>query len=203
MTLDISGVTQSQGTLVKALESEMLSALQKARDKVAGKQAGAAMTRWFGANTDTLANDVKGKLARMRSTLNNRKVKVLNGEKSRPAGENAMATHYTGGLFLTGLSESDRVSRMLDDDDSIHISPNFKNLARTASGTASSWTGQDKLETLLHELSHIVLGTKDETLNDGTTAYEAQNARLLAVQSAAKAQNNAENWGFFIEELGT
>ena len=68
---------------------------------------------------------------------------------------------------------------------------------------ASSSTGQDQLETLLHELSHIVLGTKDEKLDDNTTtAYGGANARLLAVQSATRAQTNAENWGFFVRDVG-
>ncbi len=204
MTLNITGLTQAQGTNVKGLEDSMLNALQKCRDKVAGNKASDAMTRWFGANSPALANQVKGKVARMRSVLNNRSVKCLNGEKTRPATENALATHYPTGLFDDTIGESDRVARMLDTDDSIHISPNFRNLPKTASGVASSWAGQDQLETLLHELSHIVLGTKDEKLDDNTTtAYGGENARLLAVQSAARAQTNAENWGFFIEECGT
>lgn len=204
MPLDMTGLALSQKTVVKSLEVDMLSALQKTRGKIAAGQASAALTRWFGANSTALANSVKGKVARMRSVLLNRTSKCLDGEKSRPAGTNAEALGYDTGLFDGGISEADRVARMLDDDDSIHIGPNFKSLPRTASGAASGWTGQDQLETLLHELSHIVLGTDDEKLDDNaTTAYGSANARLLAVQSEARAQNNAENWGFFIEECGT
>ena len=119
MSLNIAGLTQAQGVNVKGLEDNMLNALQKCRDKVAGNKASDAMTRWFGANSPALANQVKGKVARMRSVLNNRSVKCLNGEKTRPASENALATHYPTGLFDDKMGEkSARVARMLDDDNS-------------------------------------------------------------------------------------
>jgi hypothetical protein len=45
-----------------------------------------------------------------------------------------------------------------------------------------------------------VLGTSDESLASGQTAYTGALARQLATEDAAKAKKTAENWGMFIEE---
>jgi hypothetical protein len=61
---------------------------------------------------------------------------------------------------------------------------------------------QSQLDTLVHELSHLLLGTKDKTLANGKEAYGAKRASKLALESPQRALKNAENWGIFIEAAG-
>lgn len=209
---------------VVGLQAQMLSTMEKCRDKLTsgGGSVDTALTLWFGDNSSQFRKTMKERVARMRGVLNARNIpcktdaviievqphkqgspvqgtktvgnKILGGDED----ENAASTFQPGGIFA-----GNSVQRMNATGQFIRIGPNFKNLPKSSNGVASSWTGQDKLETLLHELSHFVWDTDDELLNDGTNAYEGQNARLLATQSSARAKNNAENWGFFIEHLGT
>jgi hypothetical protein len=141
------------------------------------------------------------KVTKMRSMLNAQPIECKTDQQGGDANENAASTFTVGGVF--GGNASTRVAKVTDTTGFVRIGPNFKNLPATASGAASGWVGQDKLETLLHELSHYVHDTDDELLNDGSKAYFAENARLLVTQSVARAKNNAENWGFFIEEVGS
>lgn len=61
---------------------------------------------------------------------------------------------------------------------------------------------QSQLETVIHELSHLLLGTDDVDLANGKTAYGAKRASKLVLENPAGALNNAENWGIFIEAAG-
>ncbi|PZN95115.1 MAG: hypothetical protein DCF31_07540 [Alphaproteobacteria bacterium] len=210
------------------LEKMMLSAMSNCRDKLeaGGPAVDSALTRWFGDNSLAFRKKMKSDVARMRGVLNGNSINCLSeavtihvqpakaGSPIQPtkvagtklaggaANNNATALHYTTGMF--GGTEAQRVVQMQNTDLYIKIGVNFGNLPKTSLGLAASWNGQDRLETMLHELSHYVHGTADEKLDDGvTTAYGGQDARLLATQSVDRAKNNAENWGFLIEELGT
>lgn len=187
-------------TAVKGHEKEMLKTLQNCRDALAGNGAGAntILQRWFGDSSAAFRKDMKEKVAKMRSVLNARDIECKTDILGGSATNNAESYSYTSGLFEKG----DTLNRMTDADTHIKIGPNFPLLPKTASGVPSGWTGQDQLETMLHELSHFVIGTADEKLDDGsTTAYGGAAARLLVTQSVDRAKNNAENWGFFIEEF--
>lgn len=187
---------------VKNYEKQILEALLKCRDALAGGTAGTACRRWFGDDSAPFQKTMKENIAKMRSVLNSQSIEcktdsvVLRGTVVKNPNENAEALHFTGGIYGGGA----RVDKMTSSQTYIKIGPNFKNLPATAAGIPGSWTGQDQFETIVHELSHFVHGTLDANLDDGTTAYEGQNARLLVTQSAARAKTNAENWGFFVEE---
>ena len=187
----------------KALEKDMLAAMQKTRDALAGGTADAACMRWFGDNSPKFKKYMKECVAKMRGVLNSKPIECKTTAMGGDATENASATHYKGGIFRGG-DGNDRVDRMTDTVDTyINISPNFKSLPATAAGVPATWSDQDKLETLLHELSHYVFATRDEKMQDGSTAYGGAAARLLVQQNKNRAKANAENWGFFIEECGS
>lgn len=210
------------------LEKMMLSALNECRNKLdsGGPGVDAALIRWFGDSSPDFRKTMKSNVARMRGVLNGSSINCLteavtiNVQPAKPgspipmtkvagtklaggsANNNAAAFSYPTGMF--DGDENERVAQMTDTNLYIKIGVNFSKLPKTSLGLAASWNGQDRLETLLHELSHYVHGTEDEKLDDGvTTAYGGSDARLLATQSADRAKTNAENWGFLIEELGT
>lgn len=222
------GISSDNFYHIQDLEKMMLTAMNKCRNNLdsGGTAVDAALVRWFGDSSALFRKTMKSNIARMRGVLNGGTINCLSeavtievqpAKAGSPialtkvagaklaggnANNNASALHYTTGMF--DGTENDRVVQMTNTALSITIGVNFGKLPRTSLGLAASWNDQDRLETLLHELSHYVHGTKDELLNDGvTTAYGGQDARLLATQSADRAKTNAENWGFLIEELGT
>lgn len=65
-------------------------------------------------------------------------------------------------------------------------------------GTNYFSTGQNSLErpqTIYHEMSHKVLATNDHE-------YGAAECQQLALNNAAKARKNADNYGYFVTSLG-
>jgi hypothetical protein len=76
----------------------------------------------------------------------------------------------------------------------------FTQLKRTQSDD------QTQIETFIHELSHVAAGTKDMNRPDHTTNPQPCYGRLAALALAQnfpeQARDNAENYGFFIVEVG-
>ena len=81
----------------------------------------------------------------------------------------------------------------------MHINMGFRKLQKYSPDPKNE-NGQDQFETLVHELSHLIMATDDVEYN-GEKAYGGDSARELARNDSAKAQKNAENMGFFVEEF--
>jgi len=203
MSLDLTLLPSELQKQMKGFAEEIPKAIQKARDTVSGGGAGGKVTLWFGASDKAAQIAIRDKLAKLRSYMMNQRIRCQLGN-SRPANENALAEHVTGGLVGGGgFSSLQRVEANLFGDSSVgvlNLSPNYGNLKTYATGPVSTFDGQDQFQTVIHELTHIVLGTGDEKLNNGNTAYTGLLARQLATEDPDKAKNNAENWGLFIEE---
>lgn len=203
MSLDLTLLPSDVQKQMKGFAEDIPRAIQKARDTVSGGGAGGKVTLWFGVSDKAGQIEIRDKLAKLRSFMMNQRIRCQLGT-GRPANENALAEHVTGGLVGGGgFSSFDRVSANLFGDSSVgvlNLSPNFANLTTYATGPVSIFDGQDKFQTVIHELTHIVLGTADEKLVSTDTAYGGLRARQLATEDPVKAKNNAENWGLFIEE---
>ena len=201
MALDLSLLPLNLRRQMEGFAEEIPNAMKRARDSVA---AGSSLQLWFGANDNATRIEIRDKISKLRSYMMAHKIQCQVGV-ARPADENALAQHVTGGLFGGGgFDSAARVNAGLFGGGGIgvlNLSPNFTNLPNYAVGPVSAYGGQDRFQTVVHEISHIVLGTADETLADGTTAYSGTSARQLATEDTTKAKNNAENWGLFIEEF--
>jgi hypothetical protein len=71
-------------------------------------------------------------------------------------------------------------------------------LYKTASDRDSAF------QTISHELSHLLMGTKDHPWNPPNAkpkCYGETKCLALATGNDARAQSNADNWGYFIEDL--
>ena len=120
------------------------------------------------------------------------------------ADNNAQANHFTAGFVgVNSLLAVTKAGANAENFSKLMIGPNFANLPPYATETLDKFNGQDQFETVVHELSHVILGTKDVKFDDGDTAYTADFARQLTGLSPQDGQINAENWGFFIEEFRT
>jgi hypothetical protein len=191
------------GDKIKDLEKQIMSALDACYKACEKTTSDATFNKWFGDASPAFKKQIARNVSKMRSTLNTVSI-PCQPVSGLGADNNAMANHFTVGSANVGSLSSLQVVNMLTTQSAqfgtIKIGPNFKNLPDVfAAGIA--WNGQSKFETLVHELSHIVIGTKDEKLANGHTAYTVANALLLVTESAAKAKTNAENWGLIVEEF--
>jgi len=178
----------------------IMNALNTCVERVNKNQADAALTRWFGDSSPAWKKDVAKKLSSMKSIINLQEVHVeFTRLQDRDAGTNAAAAPG----MLTSIDPSKAQTfkgRNVRLDVAFHGLPS--RLPLTGGTVDATGYNQSKLETVLHELSHAVLSTKDEKLANSNTAYGAQQAAALAVENPGLAKTNAENWGIFIEACG-
>ena len=102
--------------------------------------------------------------------------------------------------------------RMMGHDRSLELGTQWFPLPEYSFGGPIAWRGGDKFGCLVHELSHNALDTRDIRINrkpkeDGGSdrpeemVYGGIKCRNLARGRPALAFENADNWGFFIEEF--
>ncbi len=204
------------GKIVKKWQPLVMAALQNAADRIRSGNANDALLRWFGDNSADFQSEARRKIATMRSQANVRTIKVgrrgvvkqAGGGIGRgDAGENAAAFPSTGTVTfkvrsLPGSSTT-RDSRFAGNN--MFISSAWGSLPDylpMTGGTvdAGGWN-QSKMNTFVHELSHLLMGTEDVSVG-GYTVYGAQRAELLAANLPDGAKVNAENWGIFVEAVG-
>lgn len=210
--------------LVDGLEAEVMKAFSVAGDRVRSGAANAAMTRWFGDTSPATVTHVKTALSRMRTILNCRQIslgftslkKVTYDDGSKGLqrdGANAAAQPSTVGLLpinsvLPSYAGSGFHRSNMWLDEGFRRLPKYLPLVDGAIDSGG-WN-QSKFNTLVHELSHLLLGTVDCVDGNGDTQYGAQRAEALALHGVAYADYNppfaalynAENWGIFVEAAG-
>jgi len=201
----------------------VLETVRECITRIEKNQATAALTRWFGDSSPAFKTKLKKDLEKYRRIINLQNVKVgfrdLN-ERQVYDPTRARAPGRTGQGGFVSVVDGENAAALPGSLTSIdpgtgsnykgrHVLLNeeFKTLPtylpRTGAGLIdSSDYYQSKFNTLLHEISHVILNTNDELLNNGDEAYGAENAETLVGESTALAYTNAENWGIFIEACG-
>lgn len=148
----------------------------------------AACLRWFGGTTQVLKDQIGRQLTRMRSKMNVDTVKVsFLPLHMRPLPWNAAAA-TSAGLVGLGTPLPQAMGSNLFLGRFYRGLPDYLPVdgAGQIDGTALH---QSKLNTLVHELSHNILGTQDH-------AYGTHDSLMLAPVNASV---NAENFGIFVE----
>lgn len=56
-------------------------------------------------------------------------------------------------------------------------------------------------QTIAHELSHLLMATRDHPWSDQAKCYGETRCRTLATNNDVRALTNADNWGYFMEDL--
>lgn len=193
---------------VSTLGPMVMNSLEKAASRLGTTAADAAALRWFGDNSAPFKRTLASDLRRMRSVINVNTITIGQEDaRLRNSGTNASAWTANGKVGLGGsvYSAGGNKGSHGFDARNVFIDGNFRSLPRflpMTGGTvdASAWH-QSQLNTLIHELTHLLIGTADEVGNSGD-AYGTQRAAALAISNSVKAKNNAENWGIFIEACG-
>ena len=175
---------------------KLLGALQKAVSETRQRKADAHCSTWFGDSSAPFMGRVSKALSKMRSIINTQRIDVVFAPLgARSQNENAAAySPAEGWAEYLDFAQAGRQGFK------IHLNEAFRRLPIYCTPSPDQVDGQSQFETIVHELSHLVLGTDDER-HAGTTAYGARAARDLAAASSYKAKNNAENWGLFVESF--
>ena len=187
-------------TLLASISGQVLSALATAAERVRSGKADTACNRWFGDATPEFKRALARDLLRMRSQINVRSIDVGFTDRTERANRGNAAAYAA----KRRIGFADALPGP-GNDMSIVLDLNFKRLPKylPKNGDLVDNTDyhQSRFETLVHELSHLLMGTNDE-VHDGETAYGARAAADLAGADPDSAKNNAENWGIFVEACG-
>jgi hypothetical protein len=212
---------------IRPAQDKLMDALATASARVVSGQADAAIARWFGNDALPQKKKLGTTINRFRSNINvktihigfeamvanpkfakvnqpNGKVKIIEPKFTRSAGTNAAA--FRARDPNVALDLGDALSHVPKGEAPVELGEGYKQLPLLlplvgGQIDASGWI-QSQFETLVHELSHLLLGTIDVEFTDGTTAYGTQAAEELATFGSRHAFQNAENWGIFIEAAG-
>jgi cell fate (sporulation/competence/biofilm development) regulator YlbF (YheA/YmcA/DUF963 family) len=182
--------------------------LKECAERIKQGKANAAILRWFGTNDNEKIKDILAKSQKMRSYFNLLSIDIgFRSLAQRTKNENAAAIDNIVNTLNPHNLARDAPVAAGEQLFPVMINEGFaklkKFLPKLADETVSTADpGQSQLNTILHELSHLIIKTVDEKLTSGAIAYSASNARALAIESTTKALNNAENWGIFIEAVG-
>lgn len=195
------------GSMINKFSGQFLQALDVAATRTDQGSADAACTRWFGDNTAAFKKDTAKKLRKMKSVVNLKTIRIsFQSIAARERGENAAAWNDQTAHFGLGTGDFSHVRAHHGITSEVYLNEGFRQLpdflGTLGGGTIDdTFWNQSKFETIIHEMSHLILGTID-AVHAGTTAYGAQRAATLAAGDAAKAKRNAENWAIFVEAVG-
>lgn len=194
---------------VNELSPMVMNALECAAERLSDGSADEAVLRWFGDDSNAFKQALARDLRRMRSVINVNTITI--GEEdlvSRDPHTNAAAFASNGrvGLGDPVISQGGNGPHQ-HDGRNVFFNSNFKHLPKFLPKNVNNRVRidnhhQSQLNTLIHELSHLLIGTDDEVGQGGFTAYGTQFAERLARYNPVKAKNNAENWGIFVEACG-
>lgn len=193
---------------IQQLSPIVMNALATAATRLSNGSADSAAVRWFGDDSSVFKKRLASDLRTMRSVINVKTI-TIGEEDWRQRNVNTNASAWTatsrvglgGNVFSLGGNGPHQ-----NDTRNVFLDLNFKHLPMflpTANdGRIKRDRGhQSQLNTLIHELTHLLIGTADEN-GRGGTAYGARFAARLAREFPDRAKNNAENWGIFVEACG-
>ena len=178
----------------------IINAINECRKRIDSGAANSALQRWFGDTSMEWKKTAKQRLEQMRRVINLQEITIgVRDLDERNTGENAAALPGSATSIVPGTTQSYKGRQVLLNS-AFNRLPRYLPMSNGVTDT-TGWN-QSKFETVIHELTHVILSTDDEKLANGNNAYGAQRAKDLATENSAKAKNNAENWAIFIEACG-
>ena len=184
----------------------VITAINDSTTRIRRGQADAALLRWFGDSSPAWKQTALQRLEQLRRIINLQEISIgVSRLADRDITEGANA--LTGGA--TSIVPG---SNTVDPLPIVQLNSGFVGLPRylpRAGGVVDTGVydpqvsnNQSQFETVIHELTHVILSTNEEKLANNDDAYGTNRALQLAGQNMALAKTNAENWGCFIEACG-
>jgi hypothetical protein len=186
---DVGLLGPADQQILRELEKEIIQVLRKAAELVKAGECRQTSLTWFGDKRDAWMKTLGTKLDKMASIVNTKEIVVVQPVlKKRDLHENAAAYQPKSGWKThTDMTEAQ------GQDFKIHLNSASNEMPKYSERNQHV---QSKFETIVHELTHLILNT-----DDVEPPYGETNCINKARNSPSDAQKNAENWGFFVETM--
>jgi hypothetical protein len=186
MSFSMVGLGPADQAIIRLLSPAILNTLRGAAETVKRGGGGAESSKWFGDNSRLWLGQLAGSLNRMASIVNLEEIRIGFTSLGERSTSFAAALQPTGGWGdYSQLSRARGRSFQIELDVSWNKAPLFR---------PNNQPGDSMFQTLVHELSHLVLGTDDYE-------YGVADCLQLAHDNPLNARRNADSWGYFIEEF--
>lgn len=142
---------------------------------------------WFGDISQEWMLELQRKLYRMATIANTQQFEVTGMHyKKRDSGVAAHAHEPSSGWnTYTNIRDAQRTRFRISLDEGWNRLPTFRKSATPA---------KSKFQTIVHEVTHLVLHTRD-------LQYGGPPCKALALNSSVDAKMNADSWAFFIDDV--
>lgn len=190
MGLTATGLGPADQGIITIMGPEIINVLRRA---AAGISAGDDRSQmWFGDSSTAWISQLRTKLNRMASVINLQSIDIHGSSLDRRNGAFAAAQRPASGWRNNTANSGGTGFITRSQGQGFNIRLDLK--WNTASRYASATSRDSKFQTLVHELTHLIIDTEDEE-------YGSIKCRALAISSSARAKINADSWGYFIEEF--
>ncbi len=174
-----------QGYVVQ-LAPVIVTTLRKASAKLQRGQGTTESDRWFGDSAATWMSKLGTTLNRIATVTNVEDIEVSFRSLNHRKGSFAAANKPAGGWgTYTSVKDARGQNFRIQLDTAWNKAPLFRPTGVPA---------DSMFQTLVHELTHMLVGTDDHE-------YGVNSCLALAKSSPYKAKDNADNWGYFVEEF--
>lgn len=194
MTIIFGGLAPSDQTTVTQVWGELMDALDKQ------KNLQQHIDRWFGTACPAAFRTAMPRVLRkFRSCMNLCNVKVTCSPLDERDIDTFGAAYHNNG--------AGGFAPIINFDPATQPNLTLELDGRWNIGVALHKTLTDRdsaFQTIAHELSHLLLGTRDEKWNpptDKPRCYGETKCTHLATNNDVRALTNADNWGYFMEDL--
>ena len=185
-----SGLGPADQTLIQTFGREIITFLRTAARNVTVIDQHSQL--WFGDSSALWITQLREKLDRMATVINLQSIDIHGSTLNRRGNTFAAAQRPNsgwrdntanpgGGGFITRSQGQGFHIRL---DRSWNTAPTYR----------SANSPDSKFQTLVHELTHLIIDTEDEE-------YTSIRCRGLAITNSARAKRNADSWGYFVEEF--
>lgn len=136
---------------------------------------------WFGANGDTKSKQIDELSKKIKQFINSRN--TFSFRCSNVAGDMAFYSQKPKDKVFGG-----RPLNSLSKNPSICLGCGFH---------SSKYSWGEKVIAIIHEITHMAIGTSDEKMQNGQDAYGSMNCSKLKDEDPDKAYRNADNWAYY------
>lgn len=185
------GLSTEDQINIQMLESELIKTLQKSMESITEGDYYSRL--WFGDCSKLWITQLKRKLGRMISILNSQLIEILYSLKNDPNLYAESITPWNGWQDYTEIPfSSDFVINVQAQDFRIDLASRWSDAPLFSNGTGIDYP-DSKFEVLVHEVSHLLVGTDD-------IHFGKKDCHILAILDHLNAKENADNWAYFLEE---
>ncbi|MBM7066814.1 M35 family metallo-endopeptidase [Actibacterium sp. 188UL27-1] len=197
MSLILSGLPSTEVTILQTLHQNLIAALRKASNEMklaangqTTQSTGFSQT-WFGDVSPNWLRALAKDLSKSASLINVMPIKI----HAAPLSERVDA--YACSLIKRKEDqEYARKNNPLTIAKGKHFEIELHKKWFKAPVFRTPNNPDSRFQTLMHEISHIFLCTKDQPSSEGVDT-----CKLLAQFLSPVAKTNADNWGYFVEEF--